>query len=205
MNLKGMKLVLSGDKKQKLDIANENGAVYLDEVEIKNEAGVEFTDPDLIVSRISGMEYIKNEILTLRESVITLESDETYNGILLLCKSGLYLNGHKFCVGQELEQHSSDVIIDGGILQVDGSYSIYGQSRLYMMNQLDHVLVYGDFFTASSLFHSGFLCAGSFKLAGSFEQKGHAESFATSEDFMMSFIGEGVHQVHCTDICCFFL
>ena len=200
MKLNGTKLLLSGKEKQVVDIVNENGAVCLDELEIRNEEGVEFTDPDLQLNKVSGMKYIANELLTLRNSVITLENDETYNGTLILCKSGLYLNGHKFRVGQELEQYSSDVIVDGGILYVGGSYSIYGQSRLFMMNKSDYVVVYGDFFTASSLYHEGFLSAGSFKLAGNLEQDGDPKSFATSDDFMIAFIGEGVHQVHCASM-----
>lgn len=145
---------------------------------------------------ITGMEHITNELLTIQDSRLTLQQDETFYGELTLIDTYLDCNGYRLHTGGVLSQNDSIVNLDRGALHVDKDYDIKGNSILQMIRYEDRVYVGGTFSMASSLNHSSMLRAGRMEIMGDLDQSGDPNSFTSSELFTVAFLGSGPHMVH---------
>ena len=190
------KLVLSGDQKQVVTLQNEAYDGYLHDVDLSESLGVKFTCKELKAGSITGMEHITNELLTIQDSRLTLQRDETFYGELILRDTYLDCNGYRLHTGGALTQNDSIVNLDRRALHVDQDYHIIGSSILQMIRYEDRVYVGGNFAMASSLNHSSMLRAGRMEIMGNFDQSGDPDSFTSSELFTVAFLGSGTHTAH---------
>ncbi len=199
LNMTGTKLILNGDKKQTVTLQNMADDIYLHDIDMRNSAGVNFASAGIKAGRIAGLENITNQLLTIRDSHITLQEDEYFKGELILDDSYLNCDGHTLQVGKSFTQTDTVLNLNTGTLQVEENYCILGSSILQMRYQPDLVKVGGNFATASTMNHSPVLQSGRMEIGGDFDQSGDAASFASSGNFVIAFLGSGIHKVHFTD------
>lgn len=131
----------------------------------------------------------------------TLTQDVTYEN---LCFTGgtLNLNGYTLTVTGSLIQTGGIMFVNGGRLNIQGDYKIlnitsanpltYGDSNgtLKMVNESDHVLIYGDFIIESNVSSGSNMSAGTLEIKGNFTQlSGSNNNFAPTGTFMVVLSG----------------
>ncbi len=200
MDLQGMKLLLDGNERQVVNIRTEEEYNCLGTLEITNPSKVYFTDPTLSLEGVSGLQYIENDMLVLKDWFVRLQADDVFYGDLTLWDGGLDCNGKKLHVTGDLTQLSAYVDLNKGNLKIAGDYTINGQSILNMVNAADLLQVYGNFAMLSEFTHVGNLTNGRFELSGDFTQGGCISSFDSSDDFVMAFMGDGSQRVYIQNI-----
>lgn len=177
------KLILSGLDTQTITLpANSKLSV----VEVKNfsDGGVIFTNQVSIFDlRDNGCKVS----LESEENTVgwTLNSDETFDGNMLLVAGTLDLNGHKLTITGDLLQSSGTVLVNGGELVIQGNYKLQSSAKvndgiLNMSNDADIVRVSGDFVMQSNQSHDGKLSAGTLEIGGDLLQSGNDYNFHTT-------------------------
>jgi len=202
------KLVLSGSSVQTINntfVYNGeilNSCVEINELEIRNEKGVEINS-EIVIRKLKGnYKVIGGLELSCVDSLImedvTIDSDLTIVGGLL------DLNGHELKVTGNLTQDfymTNHIKINSGKLIVSGDYIIQSNkyseivATLQMTNEEDYVHVGGNFTTNSNADHSEYLTAGTFEVKGDFTQSGYPMSFAASETHKTILSGDDIQTI----------
>ncbi|SHE88418.1 bacterial Ig-like domain-containing protein, partial [Alkalibacter saccharofermentans] len=125
---------------------------------------------------------------------------------IAITRGTLGLNGGKLSVNGDLSHgggaYWSYVELDGGQLEVAGSYSMQSESLLRMDDPEDHIIIHGDFMTDSRGNHTGRLTDGVIELKGSFTQRRHGGYAPTSNNFRSTdshkviFSGNSVQEIY---------
>ncbi|MBQ7065413.1 MAG: hypothetical protein IJN92_01190, partial [Lachnospiraceae bacterium] len=189
------KTVFSGEKKQVISMAD---GMYFHILELKNES------PEGVYSEkiLSKNQLIRNGCqLTYGEMEgsfgYTLKQDEVIEGDFILLDDTLDLNGYSLRIKGNLVQASGVVVINGGLLTVEGDYrqqgmtttsnnsqdsktseaedqeKTYGVSNGYlqMTNEADQVLINGSMYVETTADTTGKLTNGVLEVKGDFIQK----------------------------------
>ena len=90
-------IILTGEKEQTIQLKNPIGT-KLYHLDLTGCEGVKFTEGALSVGWLKGFDKIRNEALSLFDSRITLEQDETYHGELICYGEMIDCNGYRFIV-----------------------------------------------------------------------------------------------------------
>ncbi len=188
------KVVFSGDKIQTVKVPDN---VLFGEaacIDMRSSIGVDFCGASLKANQIIGFSKIQSGgMLNLYKSRVTLIQDEEFSGIITMSDTYLDCNGYEFRIsdGGNLEQTDGLVNLDHGTLYVDGDYILHCNSILQMIQMDDLLQVKGNFETQSFMNHSSMLRNGRMELWGNFNQGGDKTAFASSENFVIAFMGSG--------------
>lgn len=154
---------------------------------------------------------LTNVIVDNPEGVIVEDNIAVIN---VSCRQGVlsYASGgvHGFTVEEDGE-YDGDLIIGGGVFDLNGhNYRIKGNltisnGSLNMTNEKDHLIVEGDFATASTLNHTGKLTNGIMEVKGNFTQTGGANAFTAGSGHKVVFNGTKQQEVSLASptTCCF--
>lgn len=174
------KFILSGCDTQTITLPSKS---ELSIVEVKNfsDGGVVFTNQFSISDlRDNGC----NVLIGSDENMVgwTLNKDETFDGNLSLAAGTLDLNGHKLTITGDLLQSGGTVLVNDGVLEVQGDYRLQSSNGvnsgiLNMTNDADIVRVSGDFVMQSNQSHDGKLSAGRLEIGGDLIQSGSGSNF----------------------------
>lgn len=171
------KIVLCGERKQKLSIYNEDVQINILEITNSSEEGI-LCDNELRANSLVGN---TDKIRCEENGRVgwTLQNDEEIDKDITLVFGKLDLNGHTLRIKGNLIQNGGDIEINGGKLIIDGNYSIskikvkddiyeYGKSTgtLKMKKTQDYVLVKGDFISASGKFDENDITDGNLEIKG---------------------------------------
>ncbi len=164
---------LCGKSAQTVSADNKN--IKFATLELKNtsENGVAFTfipDIDNFIKNDSKYSFNNDNFSW------TLNSDEEYDGDLIVDGQTLNLNGHTLAINGNLILEDGVVFVNGGTLSVNGNFIIEknggkeSSGKLRMIKQTDLVKVNGDFVMHSKKSHNGSLSAGTLIISGNFKQ-----------------------------------
>ena len=171
------KIVLCGERKQKLSIYNEDVQINILEITNSSEEGILCANElraNSLVGNTDKIRYEENGRVGW-----TLQNDEEIDKDITLVFGKLDLNGHTLRIKGNLIQNGGDIEINGGKLIIDGNYYIskikekdniyeYGKSTgtLKMKTQEDYVLVKGSFICASGKFDEKDITDGNLEIKG---------------------------------------
>ena len=195
-------IILSGSKKQTLNVTDPSAK--LSQITIRNTS-----DEGIEITRAFNYDNIKNETnakLFFSDGGIVAsgepqtEKTNTINGDLILAMGDLDLNGNTLIINGDFIHAGGTVTLNGGHLIVKGDYRVqtkngdsytYSTGILNMTNESDIVEVSGDFVMQSNNSHDGKLTKGTLIVGGNFYQQSaganSAYNFRTSGDHTVVF------------------
>lgn len=159
----------TSSKINRIDTINSFGVIFITNVCIGNLTGFDNVIGDLNV--------VNSQIKLIDNTNKTEKQDLVVNCNLNLLSGTIDLSGSKLVVNGNLEQTGGTVSINKGKLVVNGDYTITGPSYLSMVNELDYVLVNGNFVMKSDKMSYGngtstnCLCRGTLEVKGDVTEK----------------------------------
>ena len=191
----GHKVILSGEEEQRVENHGE-GIIRFNELEIRNERGVEIVSP-IAINKMKGSYNVLGELRLVCDGIV--EGDVEIPGDLSLEEGYLNLRGYCLSVGGNLIQGYEglpmEMGINGGSLKINGDYNMYGVSVLEMTNESDYVYVGGNFTISSEVVHSNCLTAGTLEVKGNFTQSKSPLNFVASGSHKTILSGDTVQTV----------
>ncbi len=193
----GTHTVMLGDVEQTIHFEDRPQSQF-QRLELTSNLPIIFEPAISVVEIKPDMEINSN--IVIDNTVWKLRHDHVILGDLELKGATLDLNGKTLKVAGNVLQSGGDMRINGGTLEIGGDYHIqnqvsdgdtYSTGRLFMQNTDDKVSVNGDFVMDSSIYHSGYLKAGTLEVKGDFTQKSSYDSNNSRYNFHAS----GTHTV----------
>lgn len=197
------KVVLSGANIQTLSFAHDDACFNILEIKNTSDAGVNCetkVNATTLIGNVEKLNYGESGRIGW-----TLEKDETIEEDVVLAYGQLNLNGHTLRIAGDFIQNGGTVEVNGGELIVDGDYAISirkekdgtyenGKSTgiIKMNNDMDHILVNGDFICVSGAMDEKCITTGILEVKGNVNVKavGNRGGFISSKNSTLLLSGD---------------